>query len=290
MMIKLVQFLAIVLFAHEAVCAESESPRIDFSSTEIGLCNALMLVAPGDNRSVVISGVYVVSAETQVLYDPAERLCVADVQPVTWVELPDTLKLDTELERLLAQDGRAWVTMKGTLCGPRPIGPDDLMLPPMVAYANRIARRRYGHLSMFRTQLVVDEIVSFKRVPPSLPSYGQSGLSRRIENQPPSIVSGRLPRYPTAALSGGLSGVVVVLVTVSKGAVTATDVQFGDRLLVTETLETIKSWQFDAGVTASFTTVFAFELERRRSGGDKHIDMRLHLPSYARITAPADEW
>jgi hypothetical protein len=51
------------------------------------LCSLLERIEPGEVLPVVVSGVYQVAYEAQVLADPTRPPCQRDVQPVTWVEL-----------------------------------------------------------------------------------------------------------------------------------------------------------------------------------------------------------
>jgi TonB family protein len=253
----------------------------------VALCQVLQGVQPGERIPVRIGGIYVVGYEHQVLYDPKQPSCNANIQPATWVEFATGAARDEGLERLLRESGRALVTFDGELYGPGAVGPDNLSLAPNVAFANRVAASRYGHLSAFRTKLVVDKIVSVAAVPDSQPS--DAVWAEPAGSGGPDPVSADLPRYPPLARRAGISGEVVIEVTVKEGRVASVEVKRGDRMLAAEAVANIHTWHFAAGADDSFTTTFVFQLERR-SAGDQQPRMELHLPDSVRITAASYDW
>jgi hypothetical protein len=251
----------------------------------MSLCDLLERVRPGDKLAATLTGILSVQFELQMLYDPNQPLCRLDVEPNTWVEFDKTAKIDDKLEKLLKRDYHAYVTLRGVLWGPGVVRPDDPSIPAWVAYARRIGDRRYGHLSGWRTQFVVSEVLDWKpvtdKVPPRKP---------RPVSSIPDVVAAAAPSYPRSALQGGITGTVVVDVTVKKGKVTATRVDSGDRMLAPSVVENIKTWSFRDDVEATFTTAFSFLLELRETGADRNPRIELHLPLSAKITAPLDAW
>jgi TonB family protein len=245
-----------------------------------GLCDLLESVSPGDQIDVTVSGIYLAST---VLYDPTERLCDIDIQTTTTVEF-GTTQLDPEFKAIFDADRRVFVTLQGVLWGPPPLKNDDPALPLMVAYSRRIGGRRYGDLGMFRTKLVVERVLEFGRVPPDLPSIGESAIPRP-ESMFPVLIAAELPHYPPTAQLVGISGTVMAEVTVHEGEVVEVDVLSGDRILADAVLKNIQTWRFHPEVNAKFSTNFLFELEPRRSGGDRNTHLDLRLPSFARLNA-----
>lgn len=246
------------------------------------LCDLLANASPGDRIDVTVSGIYLASS---VFYNPSEGLCRLDVAGDTTVEFAESAYIDPELEAILNEDGRAFVTVQGVLWGPPPIKEDDPSLPVMVAYSHRIAGRRYGDLGMFRTKLVVERVLEFGPVPPHVPSIGESAIPQP-ESMFPVLSAAEVPQYPSAAQLVGISGSVVVEVTVRAGEVVETGVLSGDRILADAVLKNIETWRFIPTAEGRFFTRFIFELEPRRSGGDKNTWLDLRLPSFARVNAP----
>jgi TonB family protein len=248
------------------------------------LCDVLARVDAGEREPVVVSGVYVASFHDARFYDPEEPLCSVDVQPSTAVEFAPGLVRDPTFDRLVERDGRALVTFAGVLEGPRPLGPDDPALPPLIATMSRLNGVRYGGMPSYRTRLVVERIL---RASPVRRDVRRGGAERASQ---PVLLHGRLPGYPDAARRAGITGVVVVEVRVEGGRVAATQALSGDRLLAAEAVADIESWELAPATSAQFTTTFSFELEKRLTGSDPNPRLELRLPSYARIVGAADGW
>ena len=106
------------------------------------LCSVLEAIGPGEVARVVVSGVYQVAYEAQVLFDPHEPRCRRDVQPVTWVEFAAAAHGSDDLSDLLDTSRRVMVIFEGRLHGPGRILPDDPALPFAAAFANRTRNRR----------------------------------------------------------------------------------------------------------------------------------------------------
>lgn len=253
----------------------------------VALCEALQVVQPGDRIPVRLAGIYLVGYEHQFFYDPKQPTCEANIQPSTWVEFAPGAPRSEDLERLIKQSGRAFVTFSGELYGPGAVRPDDPSLAANVALANRVAARRYGHLNAFRTKLVVHEVVSTAAVPDSQPwdaiwaePPGHGGLG---------VLSAAVPQYPSLARRAGIGGRVVAEVVVEDGQVACADVKSGDRMLATEAVANIHTWQFDPGTNVSFTTTFVYQLERRKAG-DQQARVELRLPELVTITAASYDW
>jgi TonB family protein len=251
------------------------------------LCRALEKVQPGEVMPVVVSGVYEVHYEAQVLFDPEQPACAWDVQPATWVEVSPAAAADSRLVALLEHSRRARVTIRGLLFGPGTLPPDDPSLPFAASLAKRMSNRRYGHLNSFRTKLVVEEILEVGSVADDTPwEWGAKPPSETLVPSPRSL---DLPRYPEEARQLGVSGLIVIAVEVAGGRVTATHVKSGDRTLVSEAVSTVRSWRFDPGTKTSFTTTICYKLERRRAGDDE-ARIELHLPQSLTINAPSYDW
>lgn len=253
----------------------------------IPLCRALESIRPGEILPVVVSGVYQVAYEAQEFFDPEEPTCNGRVQPATWVEFAPTVPTNRELKILLQRSRRAHVTFQGRLFGPGVVPPDDPSLPFAAAFARRISGRRYGHLDLFRTQLVVEAILEVGPMPAGVP-WEWGGKPDSL----PAVLSPQhldVPKYPAAARKLGIAGEVVVDVDVVAGRVAATNVRAGDRVLAFDAVANIRTWQFDPGTYASFTTTFVYQLETRRAG-DEQLRIELHLPYSVTITAPRYDW
>ena len=250
------------------------------------LCGALGQVGTGDRIEVSLSGIFEVSYETEVFYDPGQRVCAVDVEPATAVVLPPDL-VGGDFSRLLERDHRAYVTFEGILQGPKMVGQDDPSLPIMLSYMNRSAGRRYGHMGSFRTQLVVKRVLASTPVSKGAPRYGEWAMPR---SRAPELRGAELPTYPETAQRAGIEGVVQAEVRVENGRVMASEILLGDRLLGQAVLANIGTWRFDPTVNARFNTTFVFELERRLTGADQNPRIELHLPEYVRVVGAENGW
>ena len=250
------------------------------------LCDALSAIAPGKRKHVKISGIYMVGPELQIFYDPNEPECRLDVQPSTWVEFAPGVS-NEELNGLLKHAGRAYVTFAGELFGPGEVGPDDRSLPVVLALANRISHRRYGHLNAFRTQLLVTAVSDVKAVPAAVP---HSDIWHRPSSVGPPAPDGiNTPLYPEIARNAGISGDVSLEVTVSVGIVSKADVKSGDRMLSDEAVRNVKTWRFASNTNTTFATKFTYALERRKATHDR-TRIEMQLPTAVQITAPSNDW
>jgi Gram-negative bacterial TonB protein C-terminal len=252
------------------------------------LCEALESVRPGEHLPVHVSGVYAVGPESQVLYDPDHLECPTSIQPATWVDFRKALDGPEGFDRILQRDRRVRAIFDGELYGPGRLGADDLSLPPQLALINRIRGRRYGHLNLFRTKLVVDKIVSFEAVPANTPwpaaePNPSDDIARRLRHAD-------LPLYPNLALRSGIAGTVLVQVTVENGNVVKAEAKSGDRILTESAVADVKTWQFEAGTNASFTAEFVYATERRRAADRAETRVEAQLPRFVRITAASVDW
>jgi hypothetical protein len=253
------------------------------------LCDVLGRIQPGERIPVTLTGIYVVSYEHQLFYDPETPTCVVDVQPVTWLDFSEDFSADRRFDEHIRSEKRVWATFTGILWGPGEVKDDDLSAPTMIAYANRIANRRYGHMNAFRTRFVVEGVKNVRRVPNDMPSYGE-WAARRWKSDTPRLSSSEVPRYPPAAQNVGISGPVIVEIAVADGQARTTKVISGDRILVDAVLANIATWRFETSVATTFTTTFVFELQRTPTGADQNAELDLKLPTFARITAPMNGW
>lgn len=276
-------------------CATSAQPlQVQHEGTHalhaVPLCSALSAIAPGHQQSVTVSGVFVVGPEHQLFYDPNEPVCPVDVQPETWLEFAPGVRND-ELDRIMSsrrpleETRRAYATFTGELYGPGALGPDDLSLASPLAFANRTRNRRYGHLNSYRTKLVVTGISDVKTVPSSAPWP----LARTIGPMP-MVTRSEVPRYPEMAWNVGITGDVVIGVTVTGGEVTKAEVRSGDRMLSDEALRNVKTWQFAPDTNATFTTTFTYEVDQRSTGASRAPHIDLQLPARVHITAASNDW
>jgi hypothetical protein len=254
----------------------------------MSLCAALESVDRGQQLPVVVSGVYAVGFEHQILYDPNRVSCDEDVQPLTWIEFADGAEDKTVLTQLLHEDHRASVTFEGTLYGPAPLEPDTPKLPDKWSASDRMRGTRYGHMNAFRTQMVVARVDAAARVPVSTP-WNTANFPPDLSQRELQLLHAELPFYPFGARLAGLEGEVQVEVTLKEGKVVATHVISGDRALAAGAVENIKTWTFSPDVNQRFTTRFLYVLERR-FGKLNSQKIELNVPTLVKITAPRNGW
>jgi TonB family protein len=244
----------------------------------------------GEIRTVTLSGIYATGYEHNIFYDPNTPVCIADVQPETWVQFASGVT-NVDLTRLFEraegswETRRAYVTFSGEIHGPGIVAPDDTSFPGVAALANRARNRRYGHMGGHRTKFVVTSISDVKSVPDSVP--WPSGPS---SNPPRLVERAELPQYPPMAWNFGVTGDVILEVTVSGGRVVDVHVKSGDRMLSAEAIRNVKTWQLAAQTSATFTTTFSFDIEPRNTGESTSPRIELQLPENVRITAARNGW
>jgi TonB family protein len=256
------------------------------------LCDVLANIRAGERRSVTISGIYVVGPEHQTFYDPKEATCRADVRPETWIEFGSGVASKELTALLKTPEGsgaprRAYVTFTGNLYGPGAVAADDLSLSPLLAFANRTRNRRYGHLNSFRTKLVVSGVSGVKSVPESVAWAQPSG---RSTPSTPVVERAEVPHYPEMAWNVGITGNVIIDVTVTGGQVSNAEVKSGDRMLSGEAVRNVKTWQFAHDTNATFTTTFTYDVEHRLTGMSRAPRIELQLPSAVHITEASNDW
>jgi hypothetical protein len=252
------------------------------------LCDLLEGVAPGEKIPATVSGIYRSGFGLETLYDPDRPLCRLDVQPYTALEFAKAMQGQTPLARIVQSDGKAFVTLKGVLWGPGIVGPDDPSVLPAVAYFRRVENRRYGWNGSSRTKFVVEEVVACSAVPEGLPRAELTSI--RPRSPIPEVLQAALLRYPQAALAVGITGEVVVQVTVERGRVKQAEVKRGDRILALDTVANIKTWIFKDDVNTTFTTTLTYAVELREVGSDTNPRVELHLPLSAKIIGPLNAW
>jgi hypothetical protein len=230
---------------------------------------------------LVVSGVYAFN----YLYDPAEPSCRWDVDPTTCVELATGFEPPERFWVLYKESNRVFVTFQGTLHGP---GLDAEMRAPDLPVAARLAAAgRTWHCGFYRTKLVVDSVVDFKKVPPSVPWPKEKVPDKQ---QPPSPTSLEPPAYPRAAVNLDLEGDVKLEVEVTEGLVSAVRVQFGDPVLVEAAAANARSWKFAPGTSERISVEFQFRLERRTQPEGRKTRLELELPSKVRIIGARRGW
>lgn len=253
---------------------------------EVSLCEALEGIGPGQRQTVCVSGVYVVEYEASVFYSSNQRTCPTNVQPATWVEFAEGMGKHEALDRTLRRSSRALVTFKGELFGPPAVGPDDVSQPLFVAYANRARAGGYGHLNAFRTKLVVQEVLAVNEVPRAVP---REAVWVPEPDPQLEVLQAEVPRYPEMAQAAGISGTVIVEVTVKNGQIVKIERKSGDRMLARGAIANIETWRFKPGTDAVFNTTFVYALERRKAG-DRSARVELQLPESVRITGASRDW
>jgi hypothetical protein len=271
-----------------AGCASALAVTPDVTFARASLCQALADADDGSKTLVTVSGIFVAGGERQILYDPDQRICPVDVQEITAIQFERYASLDPRFRRIVDRDGRAFVTFEGVSFGPAPAAPDILALPPMAAFANRVAGRRYGHLSAFRTQLLVKRVVDFRPVPATVPDYGDSAPPPPVASAP-VIRFAETPHYPEFARRAGISGIVRLQVTVKGGKVDSTVIA-GDRLLAEDSRKNVATWRIDGERDWSFETTFTYVLEKRATGANPNVTIELRLPESVKVVAPVLGW
>jgi hypothetical protein len=87
-----------------------------------------------------------------------------------------------------------------------------------------------------------------------------------------------------------VSGDVVVEVDLKMGNVVTTKViSAADRLLIEDTLASIKTWEFDPDAEATFTATFSYRFEDLPSTTPA-IRVHTELPVRVEIIAPRNKW
>ncbi len=289
----MIYLVVLHFFALTALFGPIVKPGTDISGEgEARLCEALREIRPGERLPIVVTGIYVTGHEQSILYDPEEPICFWDIQPSTWIEFAEAAGDHTELTRQMEKDRRALVKFKGELFGPKLVGPDDHSLSPNLAWANRAGGLRYGHLGGFRTKLVVQAVLEVRSVPESQPWSGVWNKPRSEQSLQslPMVIKAETPHYPLRARQVGITGHVTVDLAVKNGRVVETVLKSGDRALVRETEENIRTWEFAPDVNGTLTTTFVYQLEPRLSGAPTPPRLELQLPSLVRIIDGINGW
>lgn len=293
-MINLVMsgILTSLIFSSAVAAAPAADGRqVAARVSAVDLCAALAVVKAGDRLPVSIQGVYWVGPEYQLLYDLETPTCQPGYQPVTWVDFDPTYREPTELTQLIQKNSRARVTFRGMLWGPGRSLPDDPTLPLGKAYMQRTSTlERYGHGSRFRTKIVVSEVVSLDELPESAPGPPRSF---EVPRSPfPKVIRGEVPtHYPKRADILDIEGDVVVEINLKAGSVVSAHViSAADRLLIEDTLASIKTWVFERDAEATFTTTFSYRFEDDLPATTASVRVRTELPVKVEIIAPRNNW
>ena len=239
---------------------------------------------------VTLKGVIHYGPEMTVLYDPNSPRCPMDVQPSTVVEIPLNRPGLQPFTKFLHEKGEVKATVEGLLYGPGPLGDDDLSLPTVVAYINRIADRRYGHRGNFRTKLVVQSVLHFSPAPVSDVAQFTLAKPEPESRDLPTVASLALPSYPERAREAGLAGDVHVVAQVENGKATDIRITEGDRLFHDATIKNVQSWVFQDSPKTEADIVFSYRLEKRPTGSDEGVRVELSLPGHVTVVAPAYGW
>lgn len=255
------------------------------TTANLRLCDALEAIQAGDQLRVSFLAVY----HNGVLYDPFEKVCSRDVQPFTIIDLPSGLELPKELESSSQEKDWKVAEFSGVLWGEVRPQPDDLSLPTAVSYANRIGGfRRYGPGMRYRTKLVAEQISDIR----SAETMTNGAPILYVTDRSPFPVvkeAALLSSYPRRAVNAGVEGDVVVEVTLGKGNVIAAKVLSGDRLLIEETVENIRTWTFDPSAEAIFITTFSYRFQDLPST-TASVRVFTELPVRVEVIAPRSDW
>lgn len=279
---SLYKFSIAVVLAFCSMGAMPAEPTPGPKEASVDLCSALEAIQRGDRLRIHVSGIYSKNGG----FTPANgEACGRSVQPVTLAVFPPELARPKEMQEILERDGHVYLSVSGTLWGPPRAKPDELELPAVIAYSRRLGQP--AGYSGFRTKLVVEEVSNFWPVTPS-----QAANWRLTDRSPfPAVIRAALPvSYPFKARFLGLYGDVIVEVQVKGGKVVATTVMSAaDRLLIEDTLASIKTFEFEPNVESTFTTTFSYRYEDLPS---TTASIRLHteLPIRVEVIAPRDDW
>jgi len=143
------------------VCSLAISGQGQMSSPQAGLqkeslCVLKKNLGAGEHEAVRVSGIYGPGVDHSVLEDPA---CSTEG---TWVELDlKSSNNEQKLRELLSSSRQVYVSFEGELYGP-PLA--DPKLPEAIKKAYQPG---WGHLSAFKTKLVVHVICEVKSMPSS---------------------------------------------------------------------------------------------------------------------------
>lgn len=250
----------------------------------VNLCDALGKVQPGEQMNVVVAGVVVSGSEITVLFDPNEPVCSENIQPATSVEFAPGVNI-AELNQALSRNGEARVIVSGVLSGPRRIVDDGVGAPELMARAVA-TNRRYGHLNMFRTQLVIDQVLSAEPFESTVEAHWNVVPKGRA----PMVSSASVPAYPNLARAAGIAGDVHLRFKLVDGTPHDIEVKSGDRLLAHYAIENIKTWRFAEKHEGNLETTFAYRLERRKANENLNARVEMLLPERVMIVGAADDW
>lgn len=239
----------------------------------------------GAELEVQVSGVIVLGDEIEFFYNPDEPECRLDLQPVSMVEFLSGTDFP-ELRALLKKYGQVKVNVEGTLYGPLSLKPDEPRLPLIGAYINRTNYRRYGHMDIFRTRLLVRQINHAERVKPDI----RPPVIFRNEAPTLKLLELAIPVYPEAARHAGIESDVVMKLEVTGGRAKSIHLVDGDRIFERAITEAIEKWRFDPQVKATLDSIFSFRLEQRLLGASQDPRIEATPPHFMKIMAPGDFW
>jgi hypothetical protein len=101
----------------------------------------------------------------------------------------------------------------------------------------------------------------------------------------PLVLSASVPFYPAVPRKAGIEGEVRVSVTTDGKKASAFHVLSGHNMLVSATIDVIKSWQFQQHDPTTFETVFRYKLLQEAECYFDAPTVRLHLPDTVEVTA-----
>jgi TonB family protein len=108
------------------------------------------------------------------------------------------------------------------------------------------------------------------------------------QTAPQSLIVQRadVPLYPPIPKIAHISGTVQVEITVKNGVVTDTQVKSSaHQMLVTATLENLKTWKFAPDMNATFVTTYTYELTKDEAPVPENPRIEMQLPTLVKVIA-----
>lgn len=253
-MIKLIPLVTLALLGSALAQTAKHEKSADEPATT--LCDLLANASGYNGKSVTVKATYASGEEYAILKDDS-------CQPA-----PDKTKLvlatfsskyqfksalDKKLHKLVKKNQQAEVTVVGIFTDPG---------------------HNIGHQGCCRYKLEVHQLLDVEEATP------------QAAQALPVVTHADIPTYPPIAKTARISGKVQVQVTVKDGTVTETKLLSSTTLLlVTATMDNIKTWRFAGTTSSTFSTTFVYEIEKGETSEPVNPTIELHLPTLVKITA-----
>lgn len=102
----------------------------------------------------------------------------------------------------------------------------------------------------------------------------------------PTLIHAEMPLYPRLARTAHISGTVLILITVERGAVVETEVKSSSSPHLTRaTIANIKTWQFESEDRTNFLVKYVYEIKGKRTPVPENPRLELDLPRLVKIVA-----